>query len=75
MTESELEAELENLIERYDRAILSTLSAKAEYLALADAPLSSPAAISRAQVRWQKLDRQRESIRRQIDALEDCSAA
>jgi hypothetical protein len=75
MDTADLEHELDCLIERYEELAALVETARGEYFALAEATTATPAAITRAQARWHKLERQRQVLRRDIDILEDRSAA
>jgi hypothetical protein len=70
----DIEVRLRRLEFRYRAALSATVAAKAHYWSLAGAPGATPAALERANARWQQLDARKRTIAAQmgeLEALED----
>jgi hypothetical protein len=70
----DIETRLRKLESRYRSALSGSVAAKAHYLALAEEPSSTPAAVEAAKARWLALDSRKRTIAAQmgeLEALED----
>jgi hypothetical protein len=71
----DIEARLRKLESRYRAALSATVAAKANYLALAGEPSSTPAAIERANAHWRQLDARKRTLAAQMGELESLEDA
>lgn len=71
----DIEARLRTLEFRYRGVSSAAAAAKANYIALAAAPGTTPLAIERAKSHWQKLDTLKRTIAAQMGEIEDIEDA
>ena len=70
----DIEARLRKLESRYRAALSAAVAAKANYLALAEEPSATPAAVARALALWKQLEARKREIAAQmgeVEAFED----
>ena len=70
----DIEGRLRKLESRYRMTLSAAVAAKAMYLALADKPGATPAAIERAMRRWQQLDSQKRALTARMVEVEAIEA-
>ena len=67
----DIEKRLRTLESRYRQTLSAAIAAKALYLALLDAPGSTPAAIKQARSRWETLAVRKREIAARMGEVED----
>lgn len=72
---TDLEQELDHLIERYETAAATADAARAEYHALRESPPATLVVLQRARAQWRQAERARATLRRALDLLEDRAGA
>ena len=67
----DIEARLRALESRYRQALSTAVGAKANYLALLDEPGSTPGALHRAKLQWQRLEARKRAVAARMGEIED----